>query len=226
MQQDAIEFQVRGVVVGVFKENCWIIGSRGRGEAVVVDPGDEPEEILALARDMGVRITRIVASHAHLDHIMAVRTIKEVTGADFLLHKADRSLADALPRTTEQLLGYAVPPAPQPDRYLTGGESLEIAGLDAQILHTPGHTPGSVCLYVPDAGLLFSGDTLFRGSIGRTDLPGGNHMQIIRSIVDQLMLLPDETRVLPGHMLETRIGQERSTNPFLQATLHHQAGAV
>jgi glyoxylase-like metal-dependent hydrolase (beta-lactamase superfamily II) len=213
---DAIELEVRGVVVGLFQENCWIIGSRRRGEGCVIDPGDEPDEILALARDLGVSITRIVASHAHLDHIMAVRPIVETTGAPFLLHQADLDIARALPASARQWLGRDEPPPPVPDGLPADGDDLEVAGVTLKVLHTPGHTPGSISLYVPEAGLLFSGDTLFRESIGRTDLPGGDGPQIARSIAERLYTLPDETRVLPGHMQETTIGYERAYNPFVR----------
>jgi glyoxylase-like metal-dependent hydrolase (beta-lactamase superfamily II) len=217
MSDQVVELEVRGVVVGLFRENCWIIGSRRRGEACVVDPGDEPETILALARDMGVRITRVVASHAHLDHIMAARAIVEATGAPFLLHQQDLVIAENMPRAAMMWLGQEVPPAPAPDAFPADGDDLEVAGVTLRVLHTPGHTPGSLCLYAADAGLLFSGDTLFRESIGRTDLPGGDVRQILKSISTRLFALPDDTRVLPGHMQETTIGHERVHNPFVGA---------
>jgi glyoxylase-like metal-dependent hydrolase (beta-lactamase superfamily II) len=212
---EAVELEVRGVVVGLFRENCWIIGSRRRGEACVVDPGDEPETILSLARDMGVRITRVIASHAHLDHILAARAIVEATGAPFLLHADDQPLADNLPTSARMWMNLDVPPAPVPDANPEDGDDLEVAGVTLKVIHTPGHTPGSMCLYAPDARLLFSGDTLFRESIGRTDLPGGDFLQIKRSLMERLLVLPPETRVLPGHMQETTIGHERAHNPFL-----------
>jgi hydroxyacylglutathione hydrolase len=217
-EAEVVELEVRGVVVGLFRENCWIVGSRRRGEACVIDPGDEPEQILALARDMGVRITRVVASHAHLDHIMAARAIVEATGAPFLLHQADQFIADNLPVSARMLLGQDVPPAPTPDAFPTDGQDLEIAGVTVQVIHTPGHTPGSLCLYAADARLLFSGDTLFRESIGRTDLPGGDTDEILRSISRRLFSLPADTRVLPGHMQETTIAHEKAHNPFVRAT--------
>ena len=216
MASEAVELEVRGVVVGLFQENCWIVGSRRRGEACVIDPGDEPEDILALARDMGVRITRIVASHAHLDHIMAARAIVEATGAPFLLHASDVGIAEFLPTAARMWLGHEVPPAPPPDAFATDGDDLEIDGATVRVIHTPGHTPGSVSLYAADAHLLFSGDTLFRESIGRTDLPGGDMDEILRSISQRLFALPDDTRVLPGHMQETTIAHERAHNPFVR----------
>jgi glyoxylase-like metal-dependent hydrolase (beta-lactamase superfamily II) len=220
---DVTELMVRGVVVGLFRENCWIIGSRRTGEAVVVDPGDEPDEILALARDMGVRITRIVCSHAHLDHLMAVGPIKAQTGAPFLLHPHDLGIAAKVPQAAAQWLGIEVPPPPPPDALLAEGDDIEVAGVQLRVLHTPGHTQGSVSLY--GAGMLFSGDTLFRGSIGRTDLEGGNAPQLLSTIVDKLLRLPDDTLVLPGHMAQTTIGHERRTNPFILAELRRRRGA-
>jgi hydroxyacylglutathione hydrolase len=211
---DATELMVRGIVVGLFQENCYVIGSRRTGEAVCVDPGDEPDEILALARDMGVRITKIVCSHAHLDHIMAVAAIKEVTNAPFLLHAGDLTIAEQVPAAAQLWLGRDVPRPPSPDFAIADGDDVEIPGIELKVLHTPGHTPGSVSLY--GGGMLFSGDTLFRGSIGRTDLPGGDPVRIIESITQRLMMLPDETVVLPGHMQETTIGAERAGNPFLR----------
>ncbi|HEY3057885.1 MAG TPA: MBL fold metallo-hydrolase [Chloroflexota bacterium] len=213
---NAVELEVRGVVVGLFRENCWIIGSRQRGEACVVDPGDEPDEILALAKDMGVRITRVVASHAHLDHIMAARAIVDASQAPFLMHRHDLPIAAALPDSALRVLGQHVAAAPEPSAYPDEGDDLEVAGITLRVIHTPGHTPGSMCLYAAEAGLLFSGDTLFRESIGRTDLPGGNTQQILASISERLFALPDSTRVLPGHMQETTIGHERAHNPFVR----------
>ena len=133
-ERDAVELEVRGVVVGLFQENCWIVGSRRRGEACVIDPGDEPEEILALARDMGVKITRIVASHAHLDHIMAARAIVEATGAPFLLHQRDVSIAEHMPEAARMWIGREVPPAPVPDAYPVDGQDIEVAGVTLRVV--------------------------------------------------------------------------------------------
>jgi hydroxyacylglutathione hydrolase len=213
----ANELMVRGVVVGVFQENCWVVGSQRTREAVVIDPGDEPETILALARDMGLTVKRIICSHAHIDHIMAVRPVQERTGADFLLHPADIEIARGMPKSAARFLGYEPAPPPEPDHALADGDTVEVEGLQLKVIHTPGHTPGSVSFYTE--GLLFSGDTLFRGSIGRTDMPGGDYGQIMQSIISRLLALPDETVVLPGHMEETRIGFERQANPFVQQEL-------
>ena len=219
----ANELMVRGVVVGVFQENCWVIGSRRTREAIVIDPGDEPETILALARDMGLNVKQIICSHAHVDHIMGVRGVQERTGAGFLLHPDDLGIARSMPRSAARWLGYEPPPPPEPDAPLADGDTVEVDGLQLKVIHTPGHTPGSVSYYTE--GLLFSGDTLFRGSIGRTDLPGGDYGQIMQSIIGKLLTLPDETIVLPGHMQETTIGAERAENPFIRQALARRRGA-
>jgi len=211
--QQVTELIVRGIVVGVFQENCWIIGSRRTGEAICVDPGDQPEEILALARDMGVTVKLIANSHAHLDHILGVRGIQEATGARFLLHQGDLSIARGAARSAAGFLGREIEPPPEPDAFPADGDDIDVEGVKLKVIHTPGHTPGSLSFYTE--GMLFSGDTLFQGSIGRTDLPGGDYAEEMASIVDKLLVLPDDTVVLPGHMQETRIGFERQANPFI-----------
>jgi hydroxyacylglutathione hydrolase len=213
MADEPSELLIRGIVVGVFAENCWIVGSRRTGEAICIDPGDQPDEILALALDMGVAIKRIANSHAHIDHILGVRGVQRSTGAQFLLHEGDLGIARDSGRHAAMMLGREDEPAPDPDAFLADGDVVEVEGLKLRVIHTPGHTQGSVSFYTE--GMLFSGDTLFRGSIGRTDLPGGNYEQEMASIVDKLLALPDDTVVLPGHMEETRIGHERKTNPFV-----------
>ena len=207
------ELMVRGIVVGVFAENCWIIGSRKTREGIAIDPGDQPEEIMALAKDMGLNIKLIANSHAHLDHILGVRGVKEATGARFLLHPQELEIARGAAGAASGLLGQAVEPPPEPDALLADGDKVEVEGVKLKVIHTPGHTPGSLSFYTE--GMLFSGDTLFRGSIGRTDLQGGDYGQEMSSIVDRLLELPDDTVVLPGHMQETKIGIERQTNPFV-----------
>jgi hydroxyacylglutathione hydrolase len=217
---DVTELMVKGIVVGLFQENCWVIGSRRSREGVVIDPGDEPERILELARDLGVTVRYIINTHAHIDHIMAVPAVQRATGARFLLHPDDQPIAAQAGRSAARWLGRAVEPPPTPDAQLQDGDVVEVDGLRLQVIHTPGHTPGSVCFYTD--GLLFSGDTLFYGSVGRTDLPGGNHARLMQSIIDKLLVLPDDTIVLPGHMLETRIGHERQTNPFILDALQRR----
>ncbi len=217
------ELMVRGIVVGLFAENCWIVGSRRTGEAICIDPGDQPEDILNLAKDLGVRIKYIVNSHGHLDHVLGVRRIKEATGAKFLMHSQDVPIAKSAGQSAILLLGRYVEPPPDPDAFIEDGDEVDVAGVKLKVIHTPGHTPGSCSFYTE--GMLFSGDTLFRGSIGRTDLPGGDYDQEMRSIIDKLLTLPEETIVLPGHMEETRIGIEKRTNPFVLMEMRRRRGA-
>jgi len=210
----ANELMVRGMVVGVFQENCWVIGNRRTGEAICVDPGDQPEEILALARDMGVTIKLIANSHAHIDHVMGVHGIHSATGAKFLLHQSDLELLRNGWKGAAARFGIDVGQGPpDPDAFVADGDVVEVEGLQLRTITTPGHTPGSVSFYAD--GVLFSGDTLFRGSIGRTDLPGGSLEEEMSSIVNRLLVLPEETVVLPGHMDETTIAFERKHNPFV-----------
>ena len=211
----ANELMVRGIVVGVFQENCWVVGNRRTGEAICIDPGDQPEEILALARDMGVRIKYIANSHAHIDHILGVAGVHSATGAKFLLHQSDLDLLRNGFRSSAARFGLDVAQGPpDPDMFVKDGDILEVDGLRLRCIGTPGHTPGSVSYYA-DEGMLFSGDTLFRGSIGRTDLPGGSFDDEMKSICDKLLVLPEETIVLPGHMEETTVAFEKQRNPFV-----------
>lgn len=212
----ANELMVRGIVVGVFQENCWIVGNRRSGEAICIDPGDQPEEILALARDMGVTIKAIANSHAHLDHIFGVHGVHEATGAKFLLHESDLDLLQNGWRDSARRMGLDLTQGPpDPDGYVTEDDIVEVDGVRLRVITTPGHTTGSVSYFNEDANFLFSGDTLFRGSIGRTDMPGGSYDEEMRSITEKLLVLPDETVVLPGHMQETSVAFEKEHNPFV-----------
>ncbi len=224
IDKDAVnEIIVRGIVVGSFQENCWVIGNRRTGEAICVDPGGEADEVLAMARDMGVRIKYIANSHAHIDHILGVGAIREATGANFLLHPGDLALARETSAMAKRLMGLDIPNPPDPDAFLDDGDEIDIDGLKLTVLYTPGHTRGSVCFYAN--GIVFAGDTLFQGSIGRTDLPGGDYDEEMASIVERLLLLPDETIVLPGHMDQTTIGHERQRNPYVRMELAKRAEA-
>jgi len=207
------EIIIRGIVVGVFQENCWVIGNRRTGEAICIDPGDQHEEILAMARDMGVAIKAIANSHAHVDHILGVRGVQDATGAKFYMHRKEAPIAAQAAKSALMFTGQEVEPPPDPDFFPEEGDEIEVEGVKLTVMHTPGHTPGSLSYYTD--GLLFSGDTLFQGSIGRTDLPGGDYAMEMESIVDKLLALPDDTIVLPGHMSETQIGFERQANPFV-----------
>ncbi len=217
------ELMVRGMVVGVFQENCWVIGNRRTGEAICIDPGDQPEDILAMAREMGVTIKLIANSHAHVDHILGVGDIKNETGARFLMHRDEAAIAAQAAKSALMLVGREVADPPTPDYHPEDGDIVEVEGVKLTVIHTPGHTPGSLSYYTE--GMLFSGDTLSAGSIGRTDLPGGDYEQEMASIIDKLLVLPDETVVLPGHMQETRIDAERQMNPFVRQEMERRRGA-
>ena len=214
------EIEVRGMLVGVFQENCWVIGNRRTREAICIDPGEQADDILHMADEMGVTIKLIANSHAHLDHILGVRGIQAKTGAKFLLHRDDLELSRAAVEHAKRF-GMEADPVPEPDHFVEDGERVEVDGIQLQAIHTPGHTAGSMCYYNDE--VLFSGDTLFRGSIGRTDLPGGSYEQEMSSIVDRLLALPDTTTVLPGHMQETTIAFEREANPFIRQELIQRA---
>ena len=216
------EIIVRGIVVGVFQENCWVIGNRRTGEGICIDPGDQPDEVLALARDLGVTIKVIANSHAHLDHILGVHGVHSATGSKFLLHAADLDLLHNGWRDGALRMGIDVEHGPpDPDGFVLDGDIIEVDGVRLQAITTPGHTPGSVSYYTE--GLLFSGDTLFRGSIGRTDMPGGDYDEEMASICDRLLALPDDTIVLPGHMQQTTVQAEKAQNPFVQDWLQRRA---
>lgn len=213
------EIEVRGLLVGVFQENCWVIGNTRTREAICIDPGEQADDIVHMADEMGVTIKVIANSHAHLDHILGVRGVQSRTGATFLLHRDDLEIARSAEESARRF-GLEADPPPDPDVFVEEGMRVEVDGIALETFHTPGHTQGSVCYYTNQ--LLFSGDTLFAGSIGRTDFPGGDYKQEMASIVDKLLQLPDETIVLPGHMRQTTIGTEREMNPFVQQELQER----
>jgi hydroxyacylglutathione hydrolase len=209
---------IQRLTVSAFQSNCYIVGNEETKEAIVIDPGDEGDRILAALQDAGLTTKLIVATHAHLDHVMAVSAVQAATGAPFLMHPGDADALDYLPDIAQRMLGVDIPPAPPVDRWLAEGDSVEIDGIQLKVLFTPGHSPGSVSLlYAPpgERSVVFSGDALFAGSIGRTDLPGGDFNTLARSIREKLFTLPDNTLVLSGHGGPTTIGQERRTNPFV-----------
>jgi len=199
--------------VGPFASNCYIVGAETSHEGIIIDPGAEANLILKRVKDLGLTVKLIVLTHSHMDHIGAVKEIKEATRAELAVHSADaRALQSRSPMG--MLYRLSLQAAPPPDRLLKGGDSLEITGLRLLVLHTPGHSPGGICLL--GEGVVFTGDTLFNFGIGRTDMPGGSTQQLMDSIHTKLMILPDNTFVYPGHGPETTIGTERKWNPFLQ----------
>ncbi len=213
--------------VGWLACNCSIVGDPGTGEALVIDPGDEVERVLGLLARHELKVRAIVSTHAHIDHVGGLARMAQATGAPVMMHENDLALYRRLAAQAEWL-GMPVPDVTEVDRFLREGDTVDWGGFRARVFHTPGHSQGSICLYLPtgeraakaDDGLekprLFAGDTLFAGSIGRTDLWGGSFEEIIRSIHTRLLVLPDETLVFPGHGPATTIGEERESNPFVR----------
>jgi glyoxylase-like metal-dependent hydrolase (beta-lactamase superfamily II) len=207
--------------VGALQCNCSILGDEASGEAIVVDPGDEIPRILAVLQRHKLTVKQILITHAHIDHIAGAARLQALTGAPVLYNQNDLPLVKMM-AVQAGWLGIQTPEVRPPDDTLDEGKVISIGAvsngppaLSGSILHTPGHTQGSVCLYLPEQNLLLAGDTLFAGSVGRTDLPGGDGPMLLRSIHSKLLPLPDETVVLPGHGPKTTIGDERLSNPFL-----------
>jgi glyoxylase-like metal-dependent hydrolase (beta-lactamase superfamily II) len=200
--------------VGPLQCNCTILGDPVTHEAIVVDPGEETSRIQRRLTELGLKLTQILITHAHIDHVGGALRLKRLTGAPILLNENDLPLLRMM-EMQAAWLGVETPETESPDGNLTDGQKVGLKNLAAQVLHTPGHTQGSVCLYFKRLDLLVSGDTLFAGSIGRTDLPGGNSKQILASIHGRLLGLPEDTTVLPGHGPITTIGEEKQRNPFL-----------
>jgi hydroxyacylglutathione hydrolase len=200
------------LTVGPFQENSYILGDEATGEGVLIDPGDEADLILARVRDLKLSITAIVNTHAHIDHVGAVAEIQRKLGIPFRLHAADMPLLEALP---QQAALFGLPPltVPKVASHLVEGETFRVGSLTVRVIETPGHSPGSVTFQVGDE--LISGDVLFAGSVGRTDLYGGDFETLSRSIRGRLFPLGDHCRVWPGHGPETTIGIERKSNPFV-----------
>lgn len=217
------------VAVGWLQCNCSILGDGASKEGIVVDPGDEVDRILEIVRQHDLKIRAILNTHAHIDHVGGLAKMQSATGAPVLMHSADLDLYRILDKQAE-MIGLPMPAMAEVDGLLREGESIGWGSFQAHVLYTPGHTRGSCCLHMPKADgegrsvgdahaecdRLIAGDTLFAGSIGRTDLWGGSYGDILRSIKTKLLALPDDTRVFPGHGPETTIAAERATNPFLR----------
>ena len=202
------------IPVGPLQCNCSIIGDELSREAMVIDPGDDIADIQSVIAQHNLQVKQIVITHAHIDHVGGAMKLRAATGAPILLNQNDYDLLKMLD-IQAQWIGVPPPGKVEIDRSVTTGDTVAAGGHTAQILHTPGHTEGSICLYFPVEKKLIAGDTLFAGSIGRTDLPGGNTQKILRSLHDTVLALPDETKVVPGHGELTTIGEERESNPFL-----------
>ena len=206
---------IKTLPVGPLQCNCTILGNHNTGQAVVIDPGGESDKLLKLLADLNLQVVEILHTHAHLDHFLASGKIKETTGARISLHQEDSFLWNML---EEQCNMFGIPyePAPPPDHWLEHEENIQISNLEGQCLHTPGHTPGSMSFLFEHEKLLVAGDTLFQGSIGRTDLWGGDFKSIEKSIRDVLYQLDENTTVITGHGESTSIGREIRTNAFVK----------
>ena len=202
--------------VGLLACNCSVIGDETSREAIVIDPGDDISEIVAILNRHALKVKMIVITHAHIDHIGGASKLRALTGAPVYMHEDDSVLAANL-EMQASWLGMETPDNPGIDTPAREGDVLRAGAIEAHVLHTPGHTPGSLSLFLPLEKKLIAGDTLFRGSVGRTDLPGGDPRLIADSIRSKLYSLPEDTVVIPGHGDETSIGREKRSNPFVRA---------
>ena len=202
--------------VGPLQCNCSVIGDEQSREAMVIDPGDNIDQIMAIVEKHGLTVQQIVVTHAHIDHVGGAMKLKQRTGAPILLNQNDDMLLKMLD-VQAAWIGMRSPGSVSIDQSIGDADQVKVGAIEATVMHTPGHTEGSVCLYFPAEQKLIAGDTLFAGSIGRTDLPGGSTQKILQSIHNKLLALPDDTIVIPGHGGLTTIGEERQTNPFLRS---------
>ncbi len=202
--------------VGPLQCNCSVIGDEASHEAIVIDPGDDVEMVMAVLEKHQLRLTQIVVTHAHIDHVGGAMKLKNLTGAPLMLNDNDDALLKMLD-IQAAWLGMRSPGRVIVDSTLADGDVVRFGSHQGQVIHTPGHTPGSICLFLAKEGTLIAGDTLFQGSIGRTDLPGGSYERILKSIHHKLLVLPGQTAVVPGHGPTTTIQEERERNPFLRS---------
>jgi len=202
------------LAVGMLQVNCSICGDESSREAFVIDPGEEAERILGIVERHRLKVSRILLTHAHIDHIGGVRDLQDATGAPVSLHPGDRHMVTQV-SAQAALLGLPAPRGFEFASELDDGGAFQLSAIEFRVLHTPGHTPGGCCFWIPSENRLIAGDTLFRESVGRTDLPGGDTEQLMRSIHSKLLPLPGETIVVPGHGPNTTIAHERGHNPFL-----------
>ncbi len=213
------DLEVVALPNGQFAQNCYLLADRATRRAILVDPGEEPALFLAELDTRGWSLQSIWITHGHVDHIMGVAAVKAATGVPIFLHPADRALYDALPRQGEWM-GLDLQAPPPPDEELVDGQVLHLGAHEVLVRHTPGHSPGSVSFV--GTGLVLGGDVLFSGSVGRTDLPGGDFQTLMHSIHSVFLALPDSTVVYSGHGPETTIGVERMTNPFLTGAYRYE----
>lgn len=202
------------VVVGPLGVNCFVLGCEVTGQGVVVDPGGDVEQIMAVVSQRKLTIGAIINTHGHFDHVGGNRRLQEMTEAELLIHPADEPLLDKV-ASVAGMYGLQAENSPAPDRLLEDGMLLSFGNQQLRVIHTPGHTPGGCCLYLESEQKLISGDTLFADGVGRTDLPGGSHEQLVTSIRSRLFTLPPQVQVWPGHGPATTIGHEQHHNPYL-----------
>ena len=210
-QSQSVMVKIYPLVVGRLQTNCYLLQS-GK-EAIVVDAGDEADRIRRLLADMGAKPKMIIATHTHFDHVLGVEDLRAETGAPFLIHKDDLPILESMQARVQQFMGFHVPPPPRVDSYLKESDRLTFGNETLRIIHTPGHSPGSISL--AGKNYVLTGDALFNQSIGRTDLPGGDYETLISSIKQKLFQLDDSTAVYPGHGPETTMGDEKLANPFV-----------
>jgi hydroxyacylglutathione hydrolase len=206
------------LTVGPFQENCYVVGDEASGTGVIVDPGDEAARIALAVEQTNLEITQILITHAHIDHVGAVATLVDEYSCPVLMHAEAEPMLGQLPAQA-MMMGLRFGKVPAVDRHIEDEETIKVGDLQLRSLYTPGHAPGHIAFYIEGQGLLFSGDALFAGSVGRVDLPGGSMEILMQSIEERLLTLPDETRVYPGHGPATTIGNERVHNPFLRGGL-------
>ena len=212
--------KIHTIVVGDLQTNCYILQSDTA--ALIIDPGDEPERITRFIRDIRVKPSQIIATHTHFDHVLGVDTVRAKLNIPFLIHRDDLSILESMQSRVRQFMGFEVPPPPKVDSYLKDGDALRVGDETIRVLHTPGHSPGSISL--SGDGYVFTGDALFNQSIGRTDLPGGDLKTLAHSIRERLFKLDNNATVYPGHGPETTIGDEKLANPFVGRAVRFQIG--
>lgn len=214
--------EVLKLTLGPLQTNCYIIGDTDTNDAVVIDPSDHAPLIVQTVTDRGWTVREILATHGHFDHILASADLKALTGAPFRAHLKDLHLINTMPTRVREWIKIDAPPAAEVDTFVTEGDVITVGNIELDVLFTPGHSPGHVSYVLRSANIVFSGDCLFLGSIGRTDLAGGSYDALMKSIVTQLLPLGDEFTVAPGHMHNTTIGYERENNPHILAYLAEQ----
>jgi hydroxyacylglutathione hydrolase len=210
-----MSIKIHMLTLGIAQTNCYIVGDEQSRDALIIDAPDDAPRILSVVEREGWTVREILATHSHFDHILVVRDLKAATNATFRLHRADLEQLHTLPEVMQRFTGQTVPPAPEPDRFVDEEDAIDVGSIHLEVLFTPGHSPGHVSYVMESERVVFSGDCIFLGSVGRTDLPGADHATLMKSIVGKLLPLGDEYTIAAGHMQTTTIGRERMSNPFI-----------